>query len=131
MLETQSPNGYHSEEDSEDEGDQIEEETIHKLQNLMVAMARKAMTEQTRTKRPQPGEKYETFDESKIFHYLDVPKAQRNWMLSPPPSPPQGWKPFREAPNMIPFVDLDPVQVDGQTILLENVDQPKITISCT
>lgn len=76
-------------------------------------------------------------DEATLQHHiLAVPAVERNFLLSPPPSPPQGtrawiirgvifnillldWQPIEEDINHVPHLDLQPHRVDGKTVLLE------------
>jgi len=64
---------------------------------------------------------------------LQPPKARANWLISPPPSPPEDWEPVPEdGPNKIPFIDLIPETRDGVTVLLEQTEStPQIQILLT
>jgi len=64
---------------------------------------------------------------------LQVPKSRANWLISPPPSPPEGWEPTNEdGPNKIAYTDLIPEIRDGVTVLLEQTDvTPQIQILLT
>jgi len=49
---------------------------------------------------------------------LPVPKVKMQ-MISPPPSPPEGWVPIPETgPNKISYIDLTPTQIDEKRTLL-------------
>jgi len=64
---------------------------------------------------------------------LQPPKARANWLISPPPSPPEDWEPTPEdGPNKIPFIDLFPETRDGVTVLLDQTETtPQIQILLT
>eukprot|EP01098_Paradermamoeba_levis_P000117 TRINITY_DN10120_c0_g1_i1.p1 TRINITY_DN10120_c0_g1~~TRINITY_DN10120_c0_g1_i1.p1 ORF type:complete len:102 (+),score=20.89 TRINITY_DN10120_c0_g1_i1:190-495(+) len=57
------------------------------------------------------------------------PPLKRNYLTSPPPSPPLGWKPIGESINTIPFFDLDATfEGEVQILLTPNDGKPKITV---
>lgn len=50
---------------------------------------------------------------------LLIPPQLRSFLLSPPPSPPEGWEPKDEEINKIPYTDLTPTEMpDGSFQLL-------------
>jgi len=68
-----------------------------------------------------------------VGNSLHPPKARANWLISPPPSPPENWEPILEGgPNKIPFIDLTPDTRDGVTVLLDQTETtPQIQILLT
>jgi hypothetical protein len=62
---------------------------------------------------------------------LHVPQIKANWLISPPPSPPEDWEPRQEdGPNDVPYTDLYPKETaNGVTLLLEQTENtPQIQI---
>ena len=61
---------------------------------------------------------------------LGLPIDKRNVLISPPPSPPLGWKSGPEEMNSIPFLDLTLTQIGNEKVLLPEFNgMPKITIT--
>ncbi len=61
---------------------------------------------------------------------LQPPKNAKQILTSPPPSPPTGWRPIREEINKIPYLDLSPVKIGNQEILLSGDHRlPTIIVS--
>lgn len=58
-------------------------------------------------------------NETTSTHFLCVPQITHNYLMSPPPSPPENWHQGSEDINRIPFIDLNPIYVSetNQTIL--------------
>jgi len=62
--------------------------------------------------------------------YLDLPEDNKQWLLSPPCSPRLGWKPSTEGLNKIPSLDLPPVRIGNENVLLPAKEGfPKITLT--
>ena len=60
---------------------------------------------------------------------MNIPQHKRNWLISPPCSPPEGWKQPIEEMNTQTLVDLVPVQVGSETVLLQTQGLPKIIVT--
>jgi len=60
---------------------------------------------------------------------LNIPIHEKNWLSSPPASPPKGWKPIREDINHVPFTDLQAVPNSHSIVILPaNNGLPEISV---
>eukprot|EP01117_Protostelium_nocturnum_P010245 TRINITY_DN367_c0_g1_i1.p1 TRINITY_DN367_c0_g1~~TRINITY_DN367_c0_g1_i1.p1 ORF type:complete len:149 (-),score=55.64 TRINITY_DN367_c0_g1_i1:259-705(-) len=136
MLQSQHiEEEYLSEDEDEEENARLDASIAAKFSNMLQNMSRQSELSQSKTKRPQAGDMKETdlsFNSSaKPFHYLSIPPTQRNYLLSPPPSPPSGWRPIREDVNRIAHVDLEPFQEDDRLVLFKEEGRPMIMVTAT
>eukprot|EP01120_Amphizonella_sp_Union-15-10_P013807 TRINITY_DN6503_c0_g1_i1.p1 TRINITY_DN6503_c0_g1~~TRINITY_DN6503_c0_g1_i1.p1 ORF type:complete len:169 (+),score=34.41 TRINITY_DN6503_c0_g1_i1:77-583(+) len=62
---------------------------------------------------------------------LPIPPNTKNWLISPPPSPPPEWRPKLDADvNRVPHVDLTPeIEGDNEVLLRPTTSTPSIVVS--